>query len=141
MTIHRRNVLSLGTALAIGATSVARATTYWRPERYIYFDHGSAELSPAAVEIIRIIKPEAEGWAGPSEPVRYELVGSIDGVETARRLKALIARRVEAVAKALVESGVDPAAIVIRPTIPGDFPSWKRGEDMPLARAVHMTPL
>lgn len=98
-------------------------------------------MSPAAIEIVRVMKPQAEDWAGPSKPARYELVGSIDGAETAAGLKALIARRIEVVAKALAANGVDPAAIVVRPAVPGDFPSWKPGEAMPFARAVHITAL
>ncbi len=39
------------------------------------------KLSPEAVQIIVEMKPEFDGWAGPSQIARYELIGSVDGKE------------------------------------------------------------
>jgi hypothetical protein len=138
MIIHRRDILGLGAALALGGVGTARAITYAPPERWLYFDYGSAELSPEAVQIIIGMKPEFDAWAGPSQIARYELIGSIDGKETAARLKTLVGRRIEAVTKVMLTSGVTPAQISVRRAIPGDFPHVERGEEQPLARAVHV---
>jgi hypothetical protein len=138
MIIHRRGILGLGAALALGGVGTARAITYAPPERWLYFDYGSAELSPEAVQIIIGMKSEFDAWAGPSQIARYELIGSIDGQETAARLKPLVGRRIEAVTKVMLTSGVTPAQISVRRAIPGDFPHFERGEEQPLARAVHV---
>jgi hypothetical protein len=136
--LNRRGVLGLGAIVTAASAGAARATSYRPPERYLYFDYGSAELSPEAVQIIVEMKPEFDGWAGPSQIARYELIGSIDGKETAARLKPLVARRIEAVTKVMLTSGVTPAQISVRRAIPGDFPHFERGEEQPLARAVHV---
>jgi hypothetical protein len=139
MNIDRRNVLGLGALLALGNAGAARAITYIRPDHYVYFEHASDVLLPAALRVIDETKPIFDGWAAEAkQPARFLLSGSIDGAETGGHLQALMARRVEAVRTALVERGADPALISTAPRYEGEFAWFLKGEVQPLARAVHI---
>jgi hypothetical protein len=139
MNIDRRSVLGFGTLLALGSAGAARATTYMRPDYYVYFEHTSDVLPPTALRVIDETKPMFDSWAAESkQPARFLLSGSIDGAEAGGHLQDLMARRVEAVRKALVERGVNPAQISTAPRYDGEFAWFRNGEVQPLARAVHI---
>ena len=131
----------MGAALALGGAGTAQATgDSFPPERYIYFDHASDTVSPEALQIIAEMRPDFEHPADPSAPpARYALAGSIDGAEAAAGLRPLVQQRVEAVRKAMVTAGIDPACITVTPET-GVFAPFKEGQVEPLSRAVHIRP-
>jgi outer membrane protein OmpA-like peptidoglycan-associated protein len=73
----------------------------------IYFEGGSAELSAAARRVI----DEAARAAGLARPQRIEVVGFTDPSGSVEANQILAARRAQAVADALVESGASPGAV------------------------------
>jgi outer membrane protein OmpA-like peptidoglycan-associated protein len=75
----------------------------------VYFESGSAELSPAA----RIVIAEAARAAGLARPQQIEVVGYTDASGSVEANRILAGRRAQAVADALVEAGAAPGAVEV----------------------------
>ena len=75
----------------------------------VHFESGSAELSAAARRVI----DEAARAAGLARPQQIEVVGYTDPSGSVEANQILAARRAQAVADALVESGASPGAVEV----------------------------
>jgi OOP family OmpA-OmpF porin len=75
----------------------------------VYFESGSAELSPAAQGVIA----EAASAAELARPQQIEVVGYTDASGSVEANQILAARRAQAVADALVEAGAAPGAVEV----------------------------
>lgn len=80
------------------------------PEYLVFFGFDKANVMPEAMEVIRIAADNARG----GKTVRIEATGHADRAGTESYNQGLSMRRAEAVRKALIELGVDAAAITVR---------------------------
>jgi OOP family OmpA-OmpF porin len=87
------------------------ATTAASPEVYlVFFAFDRAGLNPVAERVVRQIVIDRLG----ANPERIEITGNADRSGSASYNERLSARRAETVQRALVEAGIDPAAVVTR---------------------------
>lgn len=75
----------------------------------VYFDSGSAELRPDAMDIVHTVAADA-----PQSGVRFEVTGYADTAGPADYNERLSQRRAEAVASALAAQGVPRDLIAVR---------------------------
>ena len=123
---------AVGAAAASMAGSTAEAKTAELPAR-IYFETGSAEISPKGLETIA----EVARLMAAGSPARVELTGLTDRTGDLSVNEALSKRRAQAVRAALVAAGAQEADIAMKP--PMFVEAGQAGADAE-ARRVEIAP-